>query len=189
MEWLLPLRAEDGTKVPPGIQIKTCVLECCLSLPINTNEGRVKDMLKECGIGKAVMAIYKQKKESRDIRRIARRVIEKWSRPIFNLNGSTRVANHTVERDVDAVGADTDNMSASVHVKLMEVVNTGGDAFDAGRNERERGGEVDEMGAAPAGKKKSTRRTFSDMLKVPKDRLHAQIPRAPRLDYRCDVYA
>eukprot|EP00126_Sphaerothecum_destruens_P002400 Sdes_comp15839_c0_seq1m4922 len=91
-EWLEPL--PDGSL--SHVTIRTSLLELLHSLPVE------KDMLKDSGVGRMVMLLYKHPKEIEKNKRIAKSVIDLWSRPIFGLHSDYReVASENVYVEVD----------------------------------------------------------------------------------------
>ena len=89
-EWLEPL--PDGSL--PHITIRTAMLEILLSMPID------KQMLKDSGVGRMVMLLFKHPKETDSNKRMAKKAIDAWSRPIFGLHSSYRevAAEITIEK-------------------------------------------------------------------------------------------
>ncbi|PAA84726.1 hypothetical protein BOX15_Mlig004680g2, partial [Macrostomum lignano] len=91
-EWLAP--CPDGSL--PSLQIRETLLRMLETIP-----GIDSDGLASSGLGKAVMYLYKHKRESRPNKIICGRLINTWSRPIFQLtdNYSTLTKEEREERD------------------------------------------------------------------------------------------
>uniref|UniRef100_A0A1I8IEC4 Fe2OG dioxygenase domain-containing protein n=1 Tax=Macrostomum lignano TaxID=282301 RepID=A0A1I8IEC4_9PLAT len=80
----------------PSLQIRETLLRMLETIP-----GIDSDGLASSGLGKAVMYLYKHKRESRPNKIICGRLINTWSRPIFQLtdNYSTLTKEEREERD------------------------------------------------------------------------------------------
>jgi len=77
-KWLSP--TADGTL--PNVTIRESLLKLLTQLPIDTPH------LKESEVGKVVMQLWKHPDEEPKNKKLAQELIEKWSRPLFNLSAS-----------------------------------------------------------------------------------------------------
>lgn len=67
----------------PNARVRAAVLRILQDLPIDTTSDMIKDLLKQSQIGAQIMFLYKCPDETPGNRRIAKELVEKWSRPIF----------------------------------------------------------------------------------------------------------
>ncbi|KAL8490237.1 hypothetical protein ACS0TY_025465 [Phlomoides rotata] len=78
--WLEPL--PDGSL--PNINVRAAVLKILNDLPIDLEQYDRKEQLKKSGLGKVIMFLSKSDEETTSNRKLAKELVDKWSRPIFN---------------------------------------------------------------------------------------------------------
>ncbi|CAK9213485.1 unnamed protein product [Sphagnum troendelagicum] len=77
--WLEPL--PDGSL--PNINIRTGILKLMTDLPIDVEVYERREQLKKSGLGKVVMFLSRLPEEMPINRKLARDLVDKWSRPLF----------------------------------------------------------------------------------------------------------
>ncbi|KAL7166764.1 hypothetical protein ACSBR2_037442 [Camellia fascicularis] len=78
--WLEPL--PDGSL--PNINIRAAVLRILTDFPIDLEQYDRREQLKKSGLGKVIMFLSKSDEETTANRKLAKDLVDKWSRPIFN---------------------------------------------------------------------------------------------------------
>lgn len=77
--WLEPM--PDGSM--PNSKVRSGVLQMLVSLKVNTHDEEHRDWLKSSGVGKLVMLLTRLPEETNENRRVAKGLVESWSRPIL----------------------------------------------------------------------------------------------------------
>lgn len=78
--WLEPL--PDGSL--PNINIRAAILKILNDFPIDLEQYDRREQLKKSGLGKVIMFLSKSDEETTSNRKLAKELVDKWSRPIFN---------------------------------------------------------------------------------------------------------
>ncbi|CAN4097851.1 unnamed protein product [Withania somnifera] len=78
--WLEPL--PDGSL--PNINIRAAILKILTDYPIDLEQYDRREHLKKSGLGKVIMFLSKSDEETTSNRKLAKDLVDKWSRPIFN---------------------------------------------------------------------------------------------------------
>ncbi|CAL9059775.1 protein IWS1 homolog 1-like [Musa acuminata AAA Group] len=78
--WLEPL--PDGSL--PNMNIRTAILKLLSDFPIDLEQYDRREQLKKSGLGKVIMFLSKSDEETTSNRKLAKELVDKWSRPIFN---------------------------------------------------------------------------------------------------------
>lgn len=78
-DWLEPL--PDGSL--PNMNIRTTLLKLLTDLPIDVEQFERREQLKKSGLGKVVMFLSRLPEETAANKKLARDLVDKWSRPIF----------------------------------------------------------------------------------------------------------
>ncbi|KNA17452.1 hypothetical protein SOVF_079830 [Spinacia oleracea] len=78
--WLEPL--PDGSL--PNINIREAILRILSDYPIDLEQHDRREQLKKSGLGKVIMFLSRSDEETTTNRKLAKDLVDKWSRPIFN---------------------------------------------------------------------------------------------------------
>ncbi|KAJ4808873.1 Transcription factor iws1 [Rhynchospora pubera] len=78
--WLEPL--PDGSL--PNMNIRSAILKILTEFPIDLEQPERREQLKRSGLGKVIMFLSKSDEETTANRKLAKELVDKWSRPIFN---------------------------------------------------------------------------------------------------------
>lgn len=78
--WLEPL--PDGSL--PNINIREAILKILTDFPIDLEQYDRREQLKKSGLGKVIMFLSKSDEETTSNRKLAKDLVDQWSRPIFN---------------------------------------------------------------------------------------------------------
>ncbi|PSC74366.1 transcription elongation factor (TFIIS) family [Micractinium conductrix] len=92
--WIEPMH--DGTL--PNAKVRETVLRLLHQLPVDCSLEDRKEQLKRSGLGRIVMFLFKVPDETPANRRLAKELVERWSRPILAPNRQRDLAEGEAER-------------------------------------------------------------------------------------------
>ncbi|XP_057526604.1 protein IWS1 homolog 1-like [Amaranthus tricolor] len=94
--WLEPL--PDGSL--PNINIREAILRILTDFPIDLDQYDRKEQLKKSGLGKVIMFLSRSDEETTSNRKLAKDLVDKWSRPIFNKSTRFEDMKHVEEERI-----------------------------------------------------------------------------------------
>jgi transcription factor SPN1 len=87
----------------PNLNIRTSLIKLIEQLPVSTDSHDRKDELKRSGLGRNIMFLSSLAEETAENRTVCKKLIEKWSRPVYELSshyGDIHVGRQTAEHEV-----------------------------------------------------------------------------------------
>ncbi|VDO80003.1 unnamed protein product [Heligmosomoides polygyrus] len=112
-EWLAPL----PDKSLPALEIRTELLKILQGFG-NLDQG----VLKQSGLGRAVMLLYKHPRETKENKAMAAHIIREWSRPIFQVGSAAFLAS-CHERSRSYVDGEAGPSDAATPAKAQKEIN------------------------------------------------------------------
>ena len=85
----------------PNSEVRTAVIDAIRLLPIETDLNDRKEELKRSGLGRLIMFLSTLPEETPSNRRKCKSLVEKWSRPVYELSSQYRDLRQRVEDDPD----------------------------------------------------------------------------------------
>jgi transcription factor SPN1 len=83
----------------PNTTVRTTIINCIHQLPIETDLNDRKEELKHSGLGRIIMFLSKLPEETPANRKKCKDLVEKWSRPVYELSSQYRDMRHQVDDD------------------------------------------------------------------------------------------